>query len=170
MKRWYVLGPASGVAVGLIAFATGVQGWRPVLVAIVVAGFLIWAPKYWPEGAHLPWPRAANRLRSGGSNQVARLASRLGQQNRSGRIPDPSLQHRLQKLAAVKMHRLGVPWDDNLGPDLLGSDVHKMLRGENFQPDLRSIEHIVRAIENLDATGPGIAGRHESSDPPGRPS
>ncbi|NDL56701.1 hypothetical protein [Phytoactinopolyspora mesophila] len=163
MKRWYILGPGAGAAVGLIAFAVGVQGWRPVLMGIVVAGVAVWAPRYWPEGAHLPWPRTANRLRSGGSSQVARLASRLGQQARSGRIPDPSLQHRLQRLAAVKMHRLGVVWDDVRGPELLGHDVHTVLRSESFQPDLPTIERIVRAIEQLDAAGGATAARNKPS-------
>lgn len=160
MKRWYVLGPLAGVVTGAAAFGIGVQGWRPVLIALVVTGVVMWARRYWPEGAYFPWPMVGNRVYGGGSHQVARLASTIAHRTRS-RSPDLGLQFRLRRLAMVKLHRLGVPWDAPAAAELLGEDVYASLTAEQFNPDIRGIDVIVTAIERAGtatAPGPGDAG------------
>lgn len=153
MKRWYVIAPLAGAAVGAGAFLLGVQGWRPILVGVVVAAFLLWAPRFWPQGIHLPWPRAGGRVYSGGSQQVSRLASSLVQRADSKRLPDPALQYRLRRLAVARLHRLGVGWNDARALELLG-DVHGVLTADTFVADLAEVERIVAAIERLDETTP----------------
>ncbi|WP_129666497.1 hypothetical protein [Phytoactinopolyspora endophytica] len=149
MKRWYVLGPLAGIGAGLTAFGLGVQGWRPVLIGIVVTGFLIWAKRYWPEGSYFPWPLAARHLYGGGSHQVGRLTTSISQRVR-GRTPDPGLQHRLRRLAVARLHRIGVAWDDPRAAQLLGHDVYNVLVTDQFNPDLHGVGTIVTAIERLD--------------------
>ncbi|AYY14105.1 hypothetical protein EF847_16765 [Actinobacteria bacterium YIM 96077] len=159
MKRWDVLGPLCGIATGLVAFAFGVQGWRPVLIGVIVAGLFVWAPRFWPEGRYLRWPRVGKRIHRGGSHQVSRLASSISRRNRSGARPDASLQHRLRRLATTKLNRLGISWDDPRVPELLGPAVHEALTTETFSPTIDEIAAIITAIENLDAPAdtPGTA-------------
>lgn len=161
MKRWYVIGPLAGTAVGAVAFVFGVQGWRPILLGIVVGAFIIWAPRSWPEGLHLPWPRVGARVYSGGSQQVSRLSSALAQRSRD--FSDPGLQHRLLRLATAKLHRLGVSWDDPRAPELLGHGVHAALMTDTFTPDLPGVERIVAAIENLDNWTPTVGSPPEAT-------
>ncbi|NED99834.1 hypothetical protein [Phytoactinopolyspora halotolerans] len=149
MRRWYIGAPLAGIGSGLFAFVIGVQGWRPILIGVVVAGALIWSKRYWPEGSYFPWPLRGPRLHGGGSHQVARLTSSISQRIRA-RTPDPSLQYRLRRLATARLRRLGLAWDDPRAVQLLGKDVHDALGSDEFNPDLRSIEVIIGVIERLD--------------------
>lgn len=148
MRRHYVLGLLAGTAVGLVAFGFGVQGWRPILMGIVVAGFVTWVRTSWPEGTYLTWPALGNRVYGGGSHQVARLAVSISHRTRSP-TPDPGLQHRLRRLATTRLQRLGVAWDDARAPELLGREVHEALADVEFNPDVQGTETIIAAIERL---------------------
>lgn len=183
MRRPPILAPLAGLAVGLLTFAFGVQGWRPILIGLVVACFTFWARTSWPEGVYLQWPVRGTRVYGGGSHQVARLASSISHRKRS-RMPDPGLQHRLRRLAAARLHRLGVPWDDARAAEMVGEDVYAALTRQDFDPDVRGVETIITAIERLDDSGQLAGGLRSSSDassserpwttssssgPPGRP-
>ncbi|NED98195.1 hypothetical protein G1H11_23115 [Phytoactinopolyspora alkaliphila] len=152
MKRWYVLAPLAGVAAAAGAFAFGVQSWRPILIGVVITSLLLWARRYWPEGTYLAWPLAGNRLRGGGSHQVTRLARTIAGQATRHDTTDPGLQYRLRKLAAARLHRLGVQWDDPRAARMLGADVHEALTTEQFRPGLNGVEVIIDAIERLDTS------------------
>ncbi|WP_166348236.1 hypothetical protein [Phytoactinopolyspora limicola] len=172
MKRWYILGPAGGIAAGSIMVVLGVHVGRAVVIGLVVAGLLIWAPRHWPEGAHMAWPRAAQPARGGGSHQVSRLASRMSPSSRGARLPDTAVQHRLRTLAIRKLQRLGVSWSDPRVVGLLGADVHAALDGAAFVPDPATVERIVAALDRLDAgltAGAGVdtPAHDEIAVPPG---
>lgn len=153
MRRWYILGPLGGIAVGLAALALGVQGWRPLLMGVVGGGFIMWSRRFWPEGMYAPWPRASRQVYSGGSHQVSRLSASINQRARSASTPDPGLQLRLRRLATARLRRMGVPWDDPRTPDVLGQEVYEALTTDTFTPDIRSVDVIVTAIERLDKGG-----------------
>jgi hypothetical protein len=151
MKRWYVLAPIYGVATAAAAFVFGVQGWRPVLIGLVVTGLLLWARQYWPQGTYLAWPLVGHRIRGGGSHQVARLARTIAGQARPD-ATDPGLQFRLRRLAGAKLHRLGVGWDDPRAAEMLGHDVYAALNAQRFGPGVKGVEVIVAAIERVGAS------------------
>lgn len=160
MRRGDVLGVLAGLAGGVVAAGVGVQGVRPVVIGLVVAGVAIWGARRWPEGTHLPWPRRGRRVYSGGSHEVSRLATSIDRHARRAAMPDPRLQQRLRRLAESKLRRADVAWPDPRTRELLGADVHADLIADEFIPNPDRVEAIVEAIERLpDSTAGGVGPR-----------
>ncbi|MBB5791998.1 hypothetical protein [Jiangella mangrovi] len=144
-----------GAAAGLLAWAFGVQGVRPAVIALCVAAGVA-ATLGIPAGWYGTWPDRPHAPSGGGSAQVWRLANRL---RRYENDYDPALQHRLRSLAATRLRRLGAEWDDPRAVRALGADVHAALSEGTLRPSLRDADAVVTAIERLD--------QHRTLDQPG---
>ncbi|SEF18520.1 hypothetical protein [Jiangella alba] len=145
-RRAIVRAVLLGAAAGAVAWAFGVQGWRPILIGVcVTAGAL--AVLGIPPGWYGRWPARPKPSSGGGSGQVWRLANRL---RRYEHDYDPALHQRLRSLAAARLRRLGLEWDDPRAAEALGPDVHATLSAETMRPSLRDVDAVVSAIERLD--------------------
>lgn len=140
-----VRGLLLGTAAGGLAWLFGVQGLRPALIAVCVAAATA-AVLSIPPGWHGPWPARPRTATGGGSGQVWRLANRL---RRFDDEYDPALQHRLRSLAATRLRRLGLEWDDPRAAEALGPAVHAALSAP-MRAGLRDVDAVVTAIERLD--------------------
>ncbi|WP_053205865.1 hypothetical protein [Jiangella muralis] len=145
-RRAIVRAVLLGAGAGAVAWLFGVQGLRPILIgACVTAGTL--AVLSIPPGWYGRWPARPKPASGGGSGQVWRLANRL---RRYENDYDPALHQRLRSLAAARLRRLGLEWDDPRAAEALGPDVHAALSAQTMRPSLRDVDAVVSAIERLD--------------------
>lgn len=135
-----------GLAAGAVTWLFGVQGLRPILIGGCVAAGTVAALSI-PPGWYGSWPARTRPRSGGGSGQVWRLANRL---RRYENDEDPALQRRLRTLAAARLRRLGLEWDDPRAAQALGPDVHAVLSAPSMRPSLRDVDVVVSAIERLD--------------------
>lgn len=145
-RRVLVRAVLLGVAAAAVTWLFGVQGGRPILIgACVTAGTL--AVLGIEPGWYGRWPARPKPASGGGSGQVWRLANRL---RRYENDYDPALHQRLRSLAAARLRRLGLEWDDPRAAEALGHDVHATLSAAAMRPSLRDVDAVLSAIERLD--------------------
>ncbi|RIQ16368.1 hypothetical protein [Jiangella rhizosphaerae] len=150
-RRAIVRAVLLGAAAGLVTWVFGVQGPRPVLIGACVAAGTA-AVLSIPPGWYGTWPARPRPASGGGSGQVWRLANRL---RRFENDDDPARQQRLRALAAARLRRLGLDWDDPRAVQALGPDVHAALSAQALRPSLSDVDAVVTAIERLDAPSGG---------------
>ncbi|WP_026876616.1 hypothetical protein [Jiangella gansuensis] len=151
-RKVLVHGVLAGVGTGLACWLVGVQGARPVLLGGCVTAVILVVTSA-PASRYGPWPARPERPPSGGSSQVWRLANRLGSSRPSE--TDPALQYRLRRLATARLRRLGIDWSDPRAVRALGPQVHAALEADTFTTDLRHLDRVVTAIEELRTVDPG---------------
>ncbi len=147
-RRVFLHAVLAGLGVGGFSWLFGVEGWRPLLLGactIAVVAVVVMTP----PGYSGPWPPRPSPAYGGGTSQVWRLADRLRSLRSSGER-DAALQFRLRRLAVTKLSRHGIAWDDPRAAEALGDDAYAALTSDDFRTDLRDVDRVVTAIENLD--------------------
>lgn len=149
MKGWAIRSGIYSVLGGGLLVLFGVTPWRAVV--ITACGFAVLLPmRVWPSGWYGAWPARTKRMYGGGTHQVAILANRIALHNSRGSNADSALQYRLRTLAAGKLSRLDITWEDPRAAQLLGEAAHTALRSSDFRPNLSTLDQIITAIENID--------------------
>lgn len=148
MTKTVLWGLAAGMAAGTIAWVYGLQGIRPILIAIGVVVVAV-AFRGFENAAYRPWPRREPLVVGGGTSTVARLSDRMRRHSDRHRGPDPGITHLLRRLVAVRLAHRGLAPTDPRADDLLGPGVRHALLADGV-PDKATVAAILTTIERLD--------------------
>jgi hypothetical protein len=147
--RRLVLAALAAAGAAALAWAVGVDGGHVATLGLA-AGVLVGVVGLLPLPGPLDWPEDEPPSSGAGWHQVALLAGVLGQTDRD---PDRvgATRARLRTLAAQRLSRAGIAWDDPRAVAVLGRELHDVLDDRRpAQPATALTRAVLDALDTLE--------------------